>query len=139
MKMKICSQIIMLLLLTIIILLEFNIVAVITYRFNENSEASQDNNDFVLIFGASSSPVDLDPQYAWDSASIDVIDQVCEGLYTYNLSDPELAIIPSLAIVDGTWTINGLIYTVTLRQGVTFHDGTKFNATAVKWTIDRLA
>ncbi len=139
MKMKICSQIIMLLLLTIIILLEFNIVGVITLLFNANGEASQDNNDFVLIFGASSSPVDLDPQYAWDSASIDVIDQVCEGLYTYNLSDPELAIIPSLAIVDGTWTINGLIYTVPLRQGVTFHDGTKFNATAVKWTFDRLA
>lgn len=137
--MKIFSQITILILLTIIIQLEFNIVGVITLLSNANGETFQDSNDFILIFGASSSPEDLDPQYAWDSASIDVIDQVCEGLYTYNLSDPELAIIPSLAIADGTWTIDGLIYTVLIRQGVTFHDGTKFNATAVKWTFDRLA
>jgi peptide/nickel transport system substrate-binding protein len=87
-------------------------------------------------------PADLDPQDAWDSASSDVHDQVCEGLYAYDLEDPSLAIVPRLALSDGTWGTNGLgqpTYTVPLRDDVWFHDGTKFDATAVKWNFDRLA
>ena len=39
-----------------------------------------------------------------------------------------------------SWEISsdGLEYTFTLRQGVTFHDGTPFNADAVKYSIDAL-
>lgn len=93
--------------------------------------------DDTLVFGTMYLPVDLDPQLAWDSASGDVIDQVCEGLFAYDLADPKLAIIPRLASALGTW--NGTEYTVPLRTGVTFHDGTPFNATAVKWNWDRMA
>ena len=126
------------LLLSIIFSLEFKILGVITLLYNANGEIAQDSNDFVLVFGTRFGPVDLDPQYAWNSNSIDVIDQVCEGLYRYNLSDPELTIIPNLAIADGIWTPDNRNYIISLRQGVTFHDGTKFNATAVKWSFDRL-
>ena len=90
-----------------------------------------------LIFGTGRGPLYLDPQKAWDSASFNVHDQVCEGLFAYNLTDPNLAIIPRLAENFGIW--NGKNYTVTLRQGVLFHDGTPFNASAVKWSFDRLA
>ena len=95
-----------------------------------------------IVMGTSRGPVDLDPQYCWDSASADVIEQVIEGLFTYNLSDPDLGLIPSLALwggwddtanTDGTYN-----YTVILREGVYFHDGTKFNASSVKWNFDRL-
>ncbi|MCF2140202.1 MAG: ABC transporter substrate-binding protein [Candidatus Lokiarchaeota archaeon] len=82
--------------------------------------------------------VDLDPQMAWDSASIDVIDQVCEGLFGYNLSDPNLAIIPVLAESLGTWNADATEYTVTLKEGITFHDDTAFDANDVKFTFDRL-
>jgi peptide/nickel transport system substrate-binding protein len=89
-------------------------------------------------------PADLDPQDAWDSASSDVHDQVCEGLFAYDLTDPNLAIIPRLADPDSipSWGTNGLgqpTYTVELRDDVWFHDGTKFDATAVKYNFDRLA
>ena len=95
--------------------------------------------DDTLVFGTMYLPVDLDPQVSWDSASGDVIDQVCEGLYAYDLSDPVLAIIPRLATADGVWSAGDTNYTVTLRDDVTFHDGTAFNASAVQWNWERMA
>ncbi len=92
-----------------------------------------------LIAATMYGPVDLDPIVAWDSASIDVIDQVVEGLYRYDLGDPSLAQIPALATDDGTWNPAGDEFTVTLRQNVKFHDGTTFNADAVIAHWDRMA
>ena len=89
-----------------------------------------------INFGTGSGPNDADPQYMWDSASFDYAYQIWEGLYAYNLSDPELALIPRLATDFGSWSGNN--FTVNLRQNVYFHSGTKFNATAVKFTFDRL-
>jgi peptide/nickel transport system substrate-binding protein len=84
-------------------------------------------------------PVTLDAQNSWDSASNDIIDQVQEGLVSYDLYDPSLAIVPQLATDLGTLSEDGLEVTFTLRQGVTWHDGTPFNATSVKFSFDRLA
>ena len=94
--------------------------------------------EVTLVFGTMYGPVDLDPQVAWDSASIDAIDQVCEGLFTYNLSDPEMTIIPNLALF-GIWNPVATEFTCVLRQGVSFHDGAPFNADAVIFTWDRMA
>ncbi len=89
-----------------------------------------------IIFGTINGPIDADTQYMWDSGSYDFAYQIWEGLYAYNLSDPEFSLIPRLATDFGTWSGNN--YTVTLRQGIYFHSGTYFNATAVKFTFDRL-
>ena len=50
---------------------------------------------------------------------------------------PDGGIQPHLA---ESWSVSpdGLQYTFKLRQGVTFHDKTPFNAEAVKWNFDRL-
>ena len=90
-----------------------------------------------LVYGTMYGPVDLDPQVAWDSASIDAIDQVCEGLFAYDLLDPSLALIPNLAL-SGVWNPAGDEFTCILRQGVTFHDGAPFDADAVIFTWDRM-
>jgi ABC-type transport system substrate-binding protein len=92
-----------------------------------------------LVYGNMYGPDTLDPQEAWDSASIDVVYQVFEGLLMYDLADPDLPIIPMLANEIGTWSNGGLEYTLTLRQGIKFHDGSKFNASDVEWSFDRLA
>ena len=102
----------------------------------ENLKAS--SSPVGLIFGTNAGPISLDPHNAWDSASFNVIEQVVETLFAYDLSDPELNITPRLAAGFGTWSGDGLNYTVSLRQGVTFHDGTSFNASAVWWNFERL-
>lgn len=95
-------------------------------------------NDPVFIFGTGSGIANLDPHNAWDSGSINVIDQTIESLFAYNLSTPNCEIIPRLASDFGTWSLDGLNYTVTLKQGITFHDGTTFDANSVKWNFDRI-
>jgi peptide/nickel transport system substrate-binding protein len=90
-----------------------------------------------LIIGTLSGPVDLDPVDSWDSASWDVINQVCEGLLFYDPRDPDLPLIPMLA-TDYTF-VDSTHINFNLRTGVTFHDGTPFNADAAVWNFDRLA
>ncbi len=93
----------------------------------------------VLIYGTGWGPGSLDPHYAYDLPSIDVIDQVVESLFASNLSDPSLTIVPRLASAMGAWSDDSLNYTVELRNDVIFHDGTTFNATTVQWNFNRLA
>jgi len=123
--------------LVAIIYLAFSITGLILY-FIPPEPREPLPEGVTLVYGTMYGPVDLDPQVAWDSASIDAIDQVCEGLFAYNLSDPEMVIIPNLAL-SGTWNPTATQFTCVLRQNVTFHDGTSFNADSVIFTWDRMA
>jgi len=121
-----------------IIAVGFGITGVVLF-FIEPAEEGEGALPTTLILGTMYIVVDLDPQGSWDSASMDVIDQVCEGLLAYDYFDPSLAIVPQLATAKGVFNPAGTEYTILLRDDVTFHDGTKFNATAVKFTWDRMA
>lgn len=57
-----------------------------------------------------------------------------EGLFEF---DKELNIKPLLS-KSYTVSDDGLDYTFTLQEGVTFHDGTEFNAEAVKYNFERV-
>ena len=57
-------------------------------------------------------------------------------MFGHDFSDPDLGIITKLAVDYGTW--DGNRYTVDLKQGVEFHDGTPFDAYAVESTFTRL-
>lgn len=105
----------------------FNITQLVIYTLPERKS---------LIYSTRAGPVDLDPQFSWDSASNDVIMQVTEGLLAYDLTDPELKIIPRLA-TSYVWedTTHIRFY---LRENVFFHDGAEFTADAVKWTFERM-
>ena len=83
-------------------------------------------------------PAVLDPVDSWDSNANDMIRQVCDNLWTYNLSDPDLPLEMQLAAESPTWDATQTNLTVILRENVWFHDGAKFNATAVKFTFDRI-
>lgn len=87
-----------------------------------------------LRLGLVLEPPHLDPT-AGAAAAIDevVYANVFEGLTRI---DQNGAVRPSLAT---EWTIaeNGTRYEFTLKQGVTFHDGTSFDAEDVKFSLDR--
>ncbi len=114
-------------------------------RFNENRGTGFNNDklnlsqDSALVFGVRHGLIDLDPHYAWDPYSFNIIEQVCEGLFTYNYSHPSNEIIPRLALDYGTWSVDGLNYTVSVKQDITFHDGTDFNVSAIEWNFERLS
>ena len=99
----------------------------------ESAEGSGDGGG-TFVFGAAGDPVMFDPAFATDGESFRVTRQMYEGLLTNEEGSADLA--PALAEsyeVSG----DGLEYTFSLREGVTFHDGTDFNAEAVCFNFDR--
>ncbi len=82
---------------------------------------------------------DVDPQWAWESASFEFAAQIWEGLFAIDLFDPQFSLVPRLATSLGTYSSDGKELTIPLKRGVKFHDGTAFNAEAVKFSFDRLA
>lgn len=88
-----------------------------------------------VAFGYIAKPRSLDPN-VWTGTSDNM---VMRQIYDPLIWSPRAGIyVPGLA---AAWQISreGLTYTFTLRQDVKFHDGTPFNAAAVKFMFDRIA
>jgi peptide/nickel transport system substrate-binding protein len=79
-------------------------------------------------------PTDLDPQRESAASGKMVLGNVFDRLVSL---DSNMDVVPELA---EDWDISddGLTYTFYLEEGVTFHDGTPFNADAVKFSFERL-
>jgi len=84
----------------------------------------------------SSGPHTLEIVDSWDSASNDVLEQVVETLFFYDLFNSTLPRINVLA--HSYWWVDGTTLQIQLKEGILFHDGTPFNAAAAKWNLDRL-
>ncbi|MBN2261145.1 MAG: ABC transporter substrate-binding protein [Clostridiales bacterium] len=89
----------------------------------------------VLIFARSGDSVSLDPSNATDGESFYVARSVLDTLVDYEVDNTN--IIPALATSWGTINEEGTIWEFKLREGVKFHDGTDFNAEAVKFNFER--
>ncbi|HEY5094569.1 MAG TPA: ABC transporter substrate-binding protein [Candidatus Eremiobacteraceae bacterium] len=87
-----------------------------------------------LIFGRNKDAVSLDFALAPDGNSLNVARSTSEGLTRYKPGSFDVE--PSLAT---SWTESkdGKTWIFTLRNGVKFHDGTAFDADAVKFNFDR--
>jgi peptide/nickel transport system substrate-binding protein len=87
-----------------------------------------------IIIGMQLEPPNLDPT-GGAAAAIDevVYANVFEGLTRFG---PDGSVLPALAS-DWTTSEDGLTWTFTLREGVTFHDGTAMDAEDVVFTLDR--
>ncbi|MEM1361796.1 MAG: ABC transporter substrate-binding protein [Pseudomonadota bacterium] len=89
----------------------------------------------VLIVGQIAEPKALDPAAVTAVNDFRILMNVYDGLVRYKSGTLEVE--PALAT---SWEISedGTVYTFTLRDGVTFHDGTAFDAEAVKFNFDRM-
>jgi len=87
-----------------------------------------------FVFGQSGDPVTLDPGQVEDNLSSRVTVQIYETLV--ELDGATTRVRPALA---ESWDVSpdGKEWTFHLRQSVTFHDGTAFDADAVKANFDR--
>jgi peptide/nickel transport system substrate-binding protein len=87
-----------------------------------------------LTYALRDEPDRLDPNLSGLRPSQIVFFQIFDPLVVRDKRDKKFK--PWLA---SSWTVssNGRVYTFKLRQGVKFHDGTPFNAAAVKFNFDR--
>jgi peptide/nickel transport system substrate-binding protein len=101
---------------------------------DEGEGAEEGATGGTLVFAGAADPVVLDGALVSDGESLRVIDQLFEGLVTLEPGTTE--VIPALA---ESWenSEDGLEWTFSLREGVTFHDGEPFNAEAVCFNFDR--
>jgi len=87
-----------------------------------------------LTYAAGSATQTLDPQFITDVTTFRAVGTMYEAL---TRQDENGTVGPGLAL---SWTISPdkRTWTFKLRPGVTFHDGSPFNAQAVKFTYDRI-
>ncbi|KQN72387.1 ABC transporter substrate-binding protein [Devosia sp. Leaf64] len=89
----------------------------------------------ILVIGQIAEPASLDPHVSTAANDFRIAVNIYDGLVRN--TPGTLEIEPALA-TDWTISDDGLEYTFNLREGVTFHDGTPFNAEAVKFNFDRM-
>ena len=80
-------------------------------------------------------PPTLDPHLTGDTTSAGVVVEVFSGLVTINT---DLELVPDIA---QEWQVDdtGTVYTFTIRDNATFHNGKKVTAEDFKWSIERAA
>jgi peptide/nickel transport system substrate-binding protein len=93
------------------------------------------SNGSTITIGTTKKPRTLDPADAYELRSIAIIRNLSDRLYTYDPGNTELK--PQLATALPQVSSDGLTYTIPLRQGVLFHDGTPFNAKAMEFSLKR--
>jgi peptide/nickel transport system substrate-binding protein len=90
-----------------------------------------------LAFGLADEPDTLDPATMTLLPSYQVTSSIYDQLLWKVVGQPPAEFLPGLA-TSYSVSPDGKTYTFKLRKGVTFHDGTPFNASAVKATFDRI-
>ena len=99
-----------------------------------SSSASENNSDRITI-GTISQPRTIDPADNYELSGMMIIYNLSDTLYTYEVGTTKLK--PQLATKMPTISKNGLVYTIRLRKGVKFHDGTAFNSEAMAFSLER--
>lgn len=94
--------------------------------------------DQTIIYETIGLPEYMDPHKNYESAGSHVHFNIYETLFTYEWDTASTEPTNPLLAESVSISSDGLTYTFTLRQGVTFHDGTPFNATAAQMNFWRM-
>ena len=110
-------------------------VALIGFLGLISSPVKSNTPSDVLVVGQIAEPKSLDPATVTAVNDFRILMNMYDGLVRYK--DGTLEVEPALA---KSWTISddGKTYTFSLRTGISFHDGSKFDANAVKFNFDRM-
>jgi peptide/nickel transport system substrate-binding protein len=87
-----------------------------------------------LVMALSNEPDKLDPTTSSSLYTRYVMNAMCEKLYDI---DAEGELVPQLATALPTVSADGLTVTIPVRTGISFGDGTPFDAAAVATTLER--
>jgi peptide/nickel transport system substrate-binding protein len=98
------------------------------------SASAAGNANATLVVGITTDPNNLNPWLATQFQAVNVLETMYNSLTQF---DKDLKVVPSLA---ESWTTSadGKTVTLKLRQGVKFSDGSAFDATDVKFTLDKI-
>ena len=109
-------------------------------RFTIYLPTSHPRKGGILSVGIESGIDVLDPHRHGGWMTYRVVRNIFEGLVDKDLTLGDVAYSPIIPRLAKSWEItsDGLTYTFHLREGVRFHDGTLFDAEAVKFNIERM-
>jgi peptide/nickel transport system substrate-binding protein len=88
-----------------------------------------------LTLGTIATVSTIDPADASTTFAGLLLYNLADRLYTYKLGTNQIE--PQLATAMPQVSADGLVYTMALRSGVKFHDGTPFNAAAMAFSLNR--
>lgn len=94
------------------------------------------DTNVTIIIGVTDSVTKLDPADSYDYFSSNILVQITHGLMEMPLDSTDAEsgpIIESYSV-----SADAKEFTFNLKTDIKFSDGTSFNATAVKWSIDRV-
>ena len=94
--------------------------------------------DQSIVWETIGNPEFMDPHVNYETFGSWVHYNIYETLYTYPWNSADTSASEPLLAESLEISSDGLNYTFTLRQGVTFHDGTAFNASCVVYNIERM-
>jgi ABC-type transport system substrate-binding protein len=102
-------------------------------NFSERTQDSQKSGQKVLTYAIFSNPTTIDPHTVQDGDTIDVLQNVFEGLVGWGTNNEPVGLLAE------KWDVSpdGKVYTFHLRKGVKFHNGKPLTADDVKWSVER--
>lgn len=105
--------------------------ALLSFGLNAQAATPKD----VLVVAQIAEPKSMDPRTVTAVNDSRILMNVYDGLVRYRSGtlDVETGLAESWIISD-----DGKVYTFSLRQGIKFHDGSPFNAKAVRFNFDRM-
>lgn len=94
------------------------------------------NNPGTLVVARISQPESLDPAWNFDTASNEVLKHMYMSLYEFEGAAVD-TFVPAIAAALPTVSADGLTYTVEIRDGLLFADGSPITAADVEYSIER--
>lgn len=99
---------------------------------SQNSDVEQGNSGAKFTVALGSDIVKLDPAFAYDFTTNPVVNQITEGLLTF---DTDNQLVPQLA---SSWeVVDDVTYKYTIRNDVKFSDGTPMTMEDVLFSLER--